>query len=49
MYSALIHDVPFVQLRAISNMVERRNRAAWKLPEAIAALTTATVTLIEQL
>jgi hypothetical protein len=30
-------------------MVERRNRAAWKLPEAIAALTDTTLTLIEQL
>jgi len=49
MYSALIHHVPFVHLRAISNVVERRNRAAWKLPEAIAALTATTMTLIEQL
>ena len=48
MYSALIHAVPFVQLRAISNVVARRNRAAWKLPEAIAALADTTITLIEQ-
>jgi futalosine hydrolase len=49
MYAALMHEVAFVQLRAISNMVERRNRSAWKLPEAIAALTAVTTTLIEQL
>ena len=38
MYSCLIQGVPFAQVRAVSNMVERRNRAAWKLDEAIANL-----------
>ena len=38
MYACLVHGVPFAQVRAISNMVERRNRAAWKLDEAIANL-----------
>jgi futalosine hydrolase len=38
MYTCLIQDVPFAQVRAVSNMVERRNRAAWKLDEAIANL-----------
>jgi futalosine hydrolase len=49
MYACLIHAVPFVQLRAVSNVVERRNRAAWKLPEAIAALKTSTLSVFEQL
>lgn len=49
MYACLIHSVPFTQIRGVSNLVERRNRAAWKLPQAIAALTTTTRTLIEQL
>ena len=31
MYACLIQGVPFAQVRAVSNMVERRNRAAWKL------------------
>jgi futalosine hydrolase len=39
MYACLVHGVPFAQVRAISNVVERRNRSAWKLNEAIAALT----------
>jgi futalosine hydrolase len=38
MYACLIQDVPFAQVRAVSNVVERRNRAAWKLDEAIANL-----------
>jgi futalosine hydrolase len=28
-------DVPWVQIRAISNMVEPRNRSAWDIPLAI--------------
>lgn len=31
---------PYVQLRSISNYVTRRDRSAWKIPEAIAALNT---------
>ncbi len=38
MYACLVQAVPFAQVRAVSNMVERRNRAAWKLDEAIANL-----------
>jgi futalosine hydrolase len=38
MYCCLIHGVPFAQVRAVSNIVERRNRAGWKLREAIGAL-----------
>ena len=30
--------VPFAQVRAISNAVERRNRGAWKIDAAIRAL-----------
>jgi len=35
MYACLIHDLPFAQVRAVSNMVEPRNRDAWKMAEAI--------------
>jgi futalosine hydrolase len=41
MYSCLIHGIPFAQVRAVSNIVERRNRAAWKLREAVDALGAA--------
>ena len=47
MYACLIHGVPFAQVRAVSNMVERRNRAAWKLTEAIANLGTVARQILE--
>jgi futalosine hydrolase len=36
--ACLLAGIPFRQIRAISNRVEPRNRAAWKMQEAIAAL-----------
>jgi futalosine hydrolase len=47
MYSCLIHGVPFAQVRAVSNIVERRNRSAWKMNEAIAALCAASLRMLE--
>jgi futalosine hydrolase len=41
MYACLLNDVPFAQVRAVSNLVEPRNRAAWKMAEAITALAVA--------
>ena len=35
------HLVPFAQVRAVSNIVERRNRGAWRLAEAIDSLAEA--------
>jgi futalosine hydrolase len=49
MYACLVSGVPFAQVRAVSNMVERRNRAAWKLPDAVAALSAATTDILESL
>ncbi len=33
-----LENIPCTQIRAISNLVEKRNRAAWKIPLAIEAL-----------
>jgi futalosine hydrolase len=38
MYACLVHGQRFAQVRAVSNVVERRNREAWKLSEAVASL-----------
>ena len=46
MYACLIHGVPFAQVRGVSNVVERRNRAAWKLDVAINELGAATWELL---
>lgn len=47
MYACLIHKLPFAQVRAVSNVVERRNRAAWKLPEAIDLLGETALNLLD--
>ena len=47
MYACLIAGVPFAQVRAVSNMVERRNRAAWKIDVAIRALGDCSLRLLE--
>jgi futalosine hydrolase len=47
MYACLTHGVAFAQVRAVSNVVERRNRERWKMAEAIAALNDVALRLIE--
>jgi futalosine hydrolase len=47
MYACLTHGVPFAQVRAVSNVVERRNREHWKMAEAIAALNETARRLLE--
>ncbi len=38
MCACLLSGVPFAQVRAVSNMVARRDRASWRMVEAIDAL-----------
>ena len=42
MSACLISNVTFAQVRAVSNIVERRNRGAWRVAEAIERLAQAT-------
>ena len=37
-YVCLMENIPFIQLRAVSNFVGERNKRNWKLQEAIAVL-----------
>jgi futalosine hydrolase len=48
MSACLIHKVPFAQIRAISNLVERRNREAWKMAEAITNLNATALQILNQ-
>jgi futalosine hydrolase len=48
MYACLIHGIPFAQIRAVSNAVERRNRGAWKMDVAIRELGAAAARLLDQ-
>ncbi len=49
MYACLIGDVPFAQVRAVSNVVEPRNRAAWRMREAIENLGKTARQIVETL
>ncbi len=41
MYACRLAGVQYAQVRAVSNVVERRNRAAWRIADAIDALAAA--------
>jgi len=47
MYACRLACVPYAQVRAISNVVERRNRAAWHIAEAVDALAAAARAILE--
>jgi futalosine hydrolase len=47
-YACSLSGVPYAQVRAISNMVERRNRKAWRLDLAIGNLNDVALRIIEQ-
>jgi futalosine hydrolase len=48
MYACLIHHVPFAQVRAVSNAVERRNRAAWRMADAIDRLCRTGLQILDE-
>jgi futalosine hydrolase len=48
MQACLTEKIPFVELRAISNYVEPRNRENWKMKEAIENLNTILIELFEK-
>jgi futalosine hydrolase len=49
MYACMIHEVTFAQVRAVSNLVEKRNRGAWKMAEAVRSLGTTSLAILETL
>ena len=48
-YVALQENVPFLQMRAISNFVGERDKAKWKIKEAIAALNDQLINILKTL
>ena len=48
-YSCLIHDLNFLQVRAISNYVEPRDREKWQMQEAVTNLNAALIDLFRTL
>ncbi len=49
MYSCLVAGVPFAQIRAVSNRVERRNRSAWNIDGAIGTLGRTAISILDGL
>jgi futalosine hydrolase len=49
MYSCLVQGVPFAQIRAVSNAVEKRNRASWKMSEAVERLNDVALRILKGL
>lgn len=48
-YVAMKMNIPCIQIRSISNYVERRNRESWKIKEALESLTKQSVLLINEI
>jgi futalosine hydrolase len=46
-YVAGMLDIPVMQLRTISNYVEPRNRAAWRIQEAIQVLNDLLISILK--
>jgi futalosine hydrolase len=44
-----LHDVPFLEVRGISNLIEDRNRPGWRIKEAADAAQSVALRLIENL
>jgi futalosine hydrolase len=49
MYACLVQGQRFAQIRSVSNVVERRNREAWKMSEAVASLGTTALRILNEL
>jgi futalosine hydrolase len=49
MYACLMHDLPFAEVRAVSNLVETRNRDAWKMADAIHNLGQTALDILDHL
>jgi len=47
LYSCLIRHLPCAEVRAVSNVVERRNRSVWKVDQAIAALAETALAILD--
>lgn len=48
-YVCLMKKVRFIQIRAISNLVERRNTKAWDIPLALKNMNRTLITLLEEI
>jgi futalosine hydrolase len=45
-WAAVEHGVPWAEVRAISNLIGRRDRSGWDIPAAFASLSAAVATVV---
>lgn len=48
-YVCTLQQIPFIQIRGISNLVGERDKSKWKIPASLLAATNACVTLINKI
>ena len=48
-YVCLMEKIPFLQIRAVSNVIGERDKSRWKLKEAMKSLNESLVFLIQKL
>ena len=48
-YVCLMENIPFLQIRAVSNLMGERDKTRWKIKEAIKSLNESLVSLIQKL
>ncbi len=48
-YACLMHKMPFLELRAVSNYVEKRNKENWNITLAVEQLNKILIQLIEEI
>ena len=48
-YVCAMQQIPFIQIRGISNLVGERDKTKWKIPESMLAATNACITLINKI
>jgi futalosine hydrolase len=46
-YISLIRKIPFLSIRAVSNYVTKRDKASWKIDEAVSGLNTSLIHALE--
>lgn len=48
-YVCALQNIPFIQIRGISNLVGERDKTKWKIPESMLAATNACINLINKI
>jgi futalosine hydrolase len=48
-YVCLMEEIPFLQIRSVSNLLGDRDKKGWKLKEAIEELNESLIALIQKL